>query len=325
MSPITYQSLRAEIEAYYQPPLRRKSTLAKMRTVLREFGDLPGVELSTDVTAAAIRAWLAKYPDRAPMTQRSYLSALRAALRLSRKAGWIDFNPFELRTVCDWVPFAAFDEEDEEPGSRRHCSIAEICRLLCLLDREAREGGWPAWRLQALVYTYVHTGLRKSEALGLRVSDYRDGVFRVRGNSRRDLKTRSSRRVVGASPELVTVLDWWIPRCGSSEWLFPGVIRRGPWLGGSPGYRPLDQVRAAGERAGIEGLTIHSLRRSIATHARRLGLTRDDVQDLLGHADVETQDDWYREQDAENARELARRIRFRPPTPFADGQAPPPA
>ena len=178
-------------------------------------------------------------------------------------------------------------------------------------DAEAILGSWPAARLQALVYTYAYTGLRKAEALGLLTAevDLTDRSISVRGRRSRRLKTRSSRRRVAIHPELGVVLQRWLPRT-ECEWVFPSLRRESPWLSGGSGYRALDHVQALAGRAGLVGVTIQAFRRSIATHARRFGLGPLEVQELLGHSSPQTQS-WYLEDDLDDQRIAIGKIDYR--------------
>lgn len=311
MPAVSFTRLEEEALALYAPPRRRKSTWFKVRCVLREFRELPGIRRSSDITPMAILRWIEAHDDRSPMTNRSYLKTFQAVCTYAKKMGYLRVSPWEIRT--DWITFD-LDEEDEPEA--RHLSIDELRALLDQLDAEALAGGWLEWRLQALGYTYVHTALRAREALGLKLVDIelKRGVIRLRSRRRRKLKTRTSERIVGIPDHLRVVYERWIPQCGS-EWLFPGVRRKTPWMGGTSGKRPLDAIKAVAGRAGIEHVTIHALRRSLATHAARLGISRDERKDLLGHGSLRTGDDWYTEEDASNARDVAKRIRFRSKRP----------
>lgn len=184
-------------------------------------------------------------------------------------------------------------------------------KLIDQADADAILGDWQAGRLQALIYTYVYTGLRKAEALGLLAEDVDlDGrAISVRGRRSRRLKTRSSRRKVAIHPELAVVLRRWLPRTGC-EWLFPAIRRESAWLGGTTGYRALDHVQGLARRCGLEGVTIQSFRRSVATHAKRFGLGPLEVKDLLGHSSVQTQD-WYLEDDLANQHAAIGKIDYR--------------
>lgn len=292
MPAVTFARFRSEVLDLYRPPQRRKATLAKMEKVLREVAEL-NVRRTSDLTPGLICRWLERHADRRPATNRSYLGSLRAACNVAKKLGWLRATPWDVR--ADWIP--ADDEDDAEPLAKRHLTVLEIVRLLDQADAEAIRGTWQAGRLQALVYTYAYTGLRKAEALGLLTAevDLVDHAISVRGRRSRRLKTRSSRRRVAIHPELGVVLARWLPRT-ECEWVFPSIRRESPWLNGGTGYRALDHVQALAGRAGIDGVTIQSFRRSIATHARRFGLGPLEVRDLLGHSSERTQE-WYLEDD----------------------------
>jgi integrase len=306
MPPVTFTRLRSEVLAIYAPPQRRKATYAKMDKILREVADL-GVRRSSDLTPSLLVRWLAAHDDRRPATNRSYLGSLRAACNIARKMGYIRVTPWDIRS--DWIPLDV--EEDAEPLPRRHLSVLEIVRLLDQADAEAILGSWPAARLQALVYVYAFTGLRKCEALGLLTADVNlpERFLELRGRRARRLKTRSSRRRVALHDDLVVVLQRWLPRTGC-EWVFPSLRRESAWLGGTTGYRALDHVQALAARCGIAGVTIQAFRRSIATHARRFGLGPLEVKDLLGHSSERTQE-WYLEDDLDDQRVAISKIDYR--------------
>ncbi len=129
------------------------------------------------------------------------------------------------------------------------------------------------------------------------------------------LKTkRSAARLPLAAP-LVDVLALWLPRCGG-EWVFPGARLGGPWTSGPPGYKPLDEIRAAGERAGVRDLTIAGFRKTIGTLAKGWGLGQLEVKALLRHSNVETQR-WYDEEQVESLRPAVAKIQFRVISPGA--------
>lgn len=306
MPAVSFARFEAEVMALYRPPQRRKATAAKMQKVLREVAALK-IRRTSDISPVLIVDWLAAHSDRRPATNRSYLGSLRAAVNIGRKLGYIRVSPWDIR--ADWIPVD--DEDDAEPLPRRHLSVQEMVRLLDQADAEAIQGAWQAGRLQALVYTYAYTGLRRNEALGLLVSevDLVGRSIRVKSRRSRRLKTRSSRRLVAVHEDLAVVLARWIPRAGS-EWLFPTIKRESAWMFGSKGYRPLDHVQALADRAGIAGVTIQAFRRSIATHARRFGLGPLEVRDLLGHSSEQTQV-WYLEDDLEDQRAAIGKIDYR--------------
>jgi integrase len=322
MSAVAFRRLVDELESLYRPPRRSKATWCKLRQVLAEVGAMPGVRTTRHLTAVTIAAWIDAHPGRAPATVHALLRSLRAACSYAVAAGYLagDRDPFRWRGPAAWIdpgdagPSSRDDGDDAGPWAR-HRTADEVARLLRQADREARRGPWEARRLRALCYVLAYTGMRKGEALGLRAADIdlAAGVLRLRSNSRRRLKTRGAAAPLAIPPDLAAVLADWIPRSGC-EWLFPGVTRSGPWLGGPPGDKALDQVKALGARAGVPGLTILAFRHTFATLAERWQLGELELQRQLRHTRRRTQDA-YRGADLDTLRCIARKVRFAAPSP----------
>ncbi len=306
-----FSAFVAEVLSLYAPPLRAPQTWRALRQVLREFGELPEPPRTiADLRAPAIAAWVRAHPDRTPARTTSLLRSLAPVLRYAAEEGYAPASPFAgFRRLKGWVRQEVL--APERPQAARYRPAAEIGRLLELLDAEAAEGSWKAGRLQALVYLYAFTGLRKAEALHLRPWDLdlvkRTVTIEPRASWRP--KTRKSAATLPLAAPALAVLALWLPRCGG-VWLFPGVELKTPWLWGGPGQTPLDQVRAAGERAGVTGLTIASFRKTIGTMAKAWGLGPLELQALLRHSSVKTQE-WYDEADVEVLRSATAKITFR--------------
>jgi integrase len=241
-------------------------------------------------------------------------------------------------------------------------SLDELAHVLRVAQSEAdRKAGWAGWRagrLMALTAVVAYTGMRKSEALHLRVEDldFATGMVQLVSRSGFAYKTEASAQPLPLPPALVRILRAWVPRLGEFHpgietdsghqyhsvlnirgrrprtpdylppsvpravpkpglatdpgWLIPNVYRTGPWVGGSPGHDPLDQLQALGRRAGVPGLTFQSLRHSWATHAESAwGLTDGQIQRILRHTNTRTQ--WhYRHAERNNLRAIAEGISF---------------
>lgn len=310
MRKITWDRLRAELLSLYEPPLRAPATYRQMRQAFAEFAVLPGVKRAGDLTPPNIAAWIRAYPARSPARTASMLRCLSVIATYAVKAGCLSHDPFDFRSPRQWVRLDAQAGRPASAKSVRHRSAAEIGALLELLDLEAAGGSWAAGRLQALVYVYAFTGLRKNEALHLEVADV-DLLARtlsVRPKADWRPKTLDSAAVLPLAGPLAEVLARWVRRCGD-RWLFPGARLLGPWTGGSPGRKAIDEIKAAGARAGIEGLTILGFRKSLGTLAKSWGVTQLELKALLRHTTVETQR-YYDEEDAELLRAAADKITF---------------
>lgn len=309
MRRISFETLCAEALSVYEPPLRQYPTYAQMRQVLREFSLVPGLQYCPDIKPTVIATWIKLHPQRSPVRTLSLLRTFRAACNYALSSGYLDRDPFGFRKVHDWVLCEVV--ESEKPRPPKHRKPDDLGRILALADQEAALGSWKAGRLQALVYTYAFTGMRKMEALRLRVGDIDLDRRTVAITARRSWrpKTPKSAAVLPLAAPLVAVLTLWLPRSGG-EWVFPGVRLKAPWTGGCPGYKPLDEIRQLGERAGVPGITILGFRKSIGTHAKTWGLGQLELKALLRHTNIETQK-FYDEEAVESLRPAVEKIQLR--------------
>jgi integrase len=306
LTPVPWSRFAAEALSLYAPPMRRPATQRKLRQVLAEFSG--HCDSSSDLTPAAIAAWMgATTHRRGPRTQLALLRTLKPLCTYGETAGYLN-DPFRFRKPRAW--FASGQLEPPEKAFPRHRSAKEIRAVLELADREAAEGRWEARRLHAAIYSWCFTGARKTEILGLRAADIDLGhqLMRIEPNIRRPLKTASSAATLPIPPALADVLSDWLPNC-ESDWLFPHRYRSGPWLYGPHGAKAIDQVKALGRRAGVDGLTILSFRHSFATCAEAWGFGELMLQRLLRHAHPQTQQS-YRHRDLDQLRLAAELIRY---------------
>lgn len=294
----TIRQLKDELECLYTPPLRAQATWYPIRQVLEEF-ERVGIKLTSELQPPAIGKWIKAHPDRGAMTIKKLLGSLRAACSYAVQMRYLERSPFEFRR--EWV-------RTPKTRAEKHHSAESISRVLSLLEDE-QNLGWEEKRLLALTATYAYTGLRKMEALNSKVADYHldDGFLDLVAHRR--LKTSDSEQPIPLPSRLVKILRDWLPRT-ESEWAFPNKTRTGPWTGGSPGKKPLDQIKIAGERAGVKGFTVLSLRHSWATHAESLwDLGEGVTKRVLRHTTTRTQFH-YRHADLPNLRRRVDGISF---------------
>ena len=144
-----------------------------------------------------------------------------------------------------------------------------------------------------LVLLLLSTGLRRSEAAAITMDqvDMEHRQLRVRGKGNKE-------RVVPLTPQVVDAIQqylaWRLSACGhaqaggstQSDHLFISQM----WGQPINGARIHRIVRALLERAGLagQGITVHKLRHTFATHLVRNGVDVKTVQELLGHADLGT-------------------------------------
>lgn len=249
LKPRSLAVFAAELLALYEPPFRSGPTREKLRQVLGQVMQLPGVETVTDLTPATVGAWVRTMIGRglSRATIDGYLSNLRSACSYAVRRGYLPSNPVECRD--QWLPHGY--EGRPAPVPLDAPTAEQMTGLLnLLLDRSIT---WEGHRLFALVMIVAYAGLRRNEALNLRWEhcDIADRIFRV-------MSAPLARRVRPMPAKIAEVLDRWRPHC-DSEWVIPHKLLTGPWTGGPPGQKPIHRLRDAGQMAGIDHLSFERL------------------------------------------------------------------
>jgi len=173
----------------------------------------------------------------------------------------------------------------------RAIGIAEVERLLAAASPGGAAGGADGGPLQlrdrALLELLYGTGARISEAVGLDVDDVGGPALRLAGKG-------GKHRIVPVGSYAARALDAYLVRArpalagaarraSASPALFLNarggrLSRQGAW----------GVLKAAAGRAGLDGVSPHTLRHSFATHLLDGGADVRVVQELLGHASVTT-------------------------------------
>ena len=283
MPRVAFPRFRQEILALYEPPLRAKNTWFKVRQVLDVLESL-GARSTSDLTPGIVARFIGSNVAWRPATIRGLLGYLSPICAYAKQMGYTRVNPFEIRR--DWFKSPGLDDQAEGDPRPDHLSIEQIASLLDLL--ESRKASWSGGRLYALTALFAYTGVRRNEGLTRAVADFDLPRRIVSLRPRRiRLKTVASAQPVGIPPELVPILEEWLPRSGS-KWAFPGVRGDSPWTGGPMGKRPLDELKAAAQEIGIQ-VNFRLLRHSWATHAELRGIGELMVQRQLRHTSRRTQ------------------------------------
>ncbi|TYK48316.1 tyrosine recombinase XerC [Actinomadura decatromicini] len=250
-----------------------------LRAYLGDLNDLVGYAADTGVTepgeldVSLLRAWLARQHalgrSRATLARRT--AAVRAFTRHLHRRGLLDDDPGLLLGT---------------PKRQRDLPTAltqeEAARLLDTMDAQGPLG----LRDLAVLELLYGTGVRVSELCGLDVDDLDTGrrTVRVLGKGGRE------RTVPVGEPAVRAVQDWL--RAGrpalstekSGPALFLGV--RGGRLHPTSARRIVhDRITEVGE---VPDLSPHGLRHSAATHLLEGGADLRSVQEILGHASLQT-------------------------------------
>jgi integrase/recombinase XerD len=169
----------------------------------------------------------------------------------------------------------------------RAIGIAEVERLIDVAGTGGEAGDPLPLRDRALLELLYGTGARISEAVGLDVDDVGGPTLRLAGKG-------GKHRIVPVGSYAAAALDAYLVRArpalsasarrtSASPALF--LNARGGRLTRQGGWGVL---QAAAGRAGLTGISPHTLRHSFATHLLDGGADVRVVQELLGHASVTT-------------------------------------
>lgn len=314
IEPKPWAEFRAELLAIYEPPMRSRKTYTAMRRAFDRIEAVGPIESTADLTAGLIARLIKAQPaDRSSRTLLGLLRCVRVAANYAMQNGYVVVSPFAVRPLRAWVPRVG------PPAEKRYLTRDEIRKVLLKAAEEVRDlRGWPQWkarRIQALASTLAYCGLRRSEALNLHVADIRleHRCILLTDRSREGgygLKTAASAQPVPIPGALVPILEDWLSHRldappgllmpAEIPWLIPNVTRTGPWTGGSPGTTALACLKALGRRSGVEGVTLQSLRRSLATHLEHHGAGQAMITRILRHTNPETTKAWYQKADVAN-------------------------
>jgi len=173
---------------------------------------------------------------------------------------------------------------------------------------------------EILVHFLRWTGLRLGEALSLRIGDVDLDEKTVTVS---DSKTESGIRQVPIAPELLPRIKAWLHHLERKNvyrhrGYFFCTTRAGHWRDSTTGETKASEpgsplkpqqvekiIRRVGERAGIDRLTPHRLRRTFGSFLLNEGMRLESVSNLLGHSDTRvTQQAYASLEDATVRREM---------------------
>jgi site-specific recombinase XerD len=220
-----------------------------------------------------------------------------ASVRRAHSAwsGFFDFLVAEV--VVDGNPMAAVPKPKTPTSMPRSIrapgAVERLLRAAAEADPTARDP-WPARDL-ALVATFCVTGIREAEAAGLSMG----ALAGSRGDRRMEVKGKGGKvRPVPVDPTLDVVLDEYLTE---RKRRFPKEDLDHPatplFVDVRDRRMTVDQIRYLIEklyvRAGIRaqvpaGALVHALRHTFATAALEAGADVVELQELLGHASLET-------------------------------------
>lgn len=234
-----------------------------------------GVEDPSELSLAALRAWLADMSGRgrARSTIARRAAAARSFTSWCQQRGLLPTDPGERLAspqVAQVLP--AVLDVGEASALMEHAAVS------------ADDGSPLAVRDVAMMELLYGTGVRVSELCGLDRADVdrRERVLRVLGKGDRE------RTVPFGGPAAKAMDEWWEVRAA----LVTGRSADALFLGARGGRVDPRAVRTVVHRlsrqAGVTEVAPHGLRHSAATHVLEGGADLRSVQELLGHASLAT-------------------------------------
>ncbi len=262
------------------------NTVAAYRKDLRDLGDflddyLGGTAWSwTDVDRLTLRGFLG-WCHRKGLSRRTSarkLSAVRSFFRFLHAEGRSPGNP--TRAV------RAPKLEKRLPG---HLSRAEVESVFHLAQAKADENTFLGTRNLAILELLYGSGIRLAELCGLDLAgvDLASLQAKVLGKGRKERIVPLTRSAVTAIRRYNSRRQEVLARSGSVQDESALLLSR---LGRRISRRTVQEVvrRMIGDVAEGEGLSVHSMRHTFATHLLDAGADLLAVKELLGHASLST-------------------------------------
>ncbi len=297
----------------------RPATIEQRVSVVRRFAAFADL-FPWQWTPAEAEAWLAELSSKtgqsmAFSTVRGYQLSLRlfCDYLTDQRYGWVvlcmeRFGAAPTQILHEWNTVVHVNEFEGRPG-RRALTYDEVQTLFDAADvqveeirERARKGSLQALRNAVLLKTVYAFGLRRSEAIGLDLSDLRVNPKAADYGRFGGLFVRWAKSSRGGPPKRRTVLtvpemDWIVGILGH----YLDEVRPHFAAGAHPAFwltercgristRGVNEAFAdARDAAGLpEELDLHSLRHSYITHLVEFGYPEKFVQDQVGHSYAST-------------------------------------
>ncbi len=247
-------------------------TQSMIGACVREFWGWGRYVMVDHITPVAIRdfyTWLHTRPLQrgagglSAMMISHYVYSLKVFFGWLQQSGRLPVNP---------MSGLQFDSPTRLP--REPLTVVEVTALF-----EAAE----TLREQALLHVFYSAGLRRTEGVMLRTSDVhgKERLLYVRAGK------GGRRRVVPLAARVATAFSTYLEQeRGSGR---SGAFLLSPAGAPMTGAQCLLLLKTLLERAGLPAtITLHDLRRSVATHLLQAGMRAEQVRDFLGHQHLET-------------------------------------
>lgn len=237
---------------------RSKNTLRGYRTDIEQFANMRGVSSIDQITKQEIRAYIAELADNGaePASRNRKLTALRSFCNYLNEEGYISGNP------AASVQYAKIDKRLPE--------VMTVDETFSAIDSAA---GNP--RDKAILETFYGTGARVDEVARLKVTDinFEDQLVRLFGKG-------SKQRVVPMSSAAIESIKTYLEiRDNKSEFVFDSPVNPSTHLS----TRAIYDIAVK-----YAGVSPHKFRHSVATHLLANDMDIREIQEFLGHENINT-------------------------------------
>jgi integrase len=253
----------------------RSGSRASLRPLLAAIGSVPLAKLT--------RKQLEQTRDK--LSQRYRANTVRNILRpLGAALSWA-----VRQDLAPHSPMRGLELPRKE-RSLESLTQREAALLLVEAERQARKGGLPWWSRWVAISLALRLGIRRGEVFGLRWTDIDFAAKRITVARSYRLTPKSGKaRHLPLPSSLVPLLEEWRGRCPeTAERLICPVVHRGRWQMSSE--KATHCLRLLLKTAGCRTLTRgwHALRHTFASQYLMAGGSIAALQQMLGHASVET-------------------------------------
>ncbi len=225
----------------------------------------------------SIRAWLYQMAKAGlkPVTLSRKLSSLRTFFDYLQREGMVDQNPARLVRL-----------PKHRPNLPDYLNVDDV---FCIIEANEKEGVL-GLRNRAICELLYSSGLRVSELVGLDLEDVSKelAVLKVRGKGRKERIVPIGQKAMDALKEYIERRCELVKRGtgeeGTSQPLF--LNRSGKRLSPRAVQRLIKNLRL---KAGVSShCTPHTLRHAMASHLLEAGADLRAIQEMLGHASLQT-------------------------------------
>jgi len=267
-------------------PQTVRGYLSDLRLFVRWFEQSNGEAFEPQVVTPSdvrtYRQYLLTLKRRKANTVNRHLMSIRSYLDWAVGQGLIEQNPAEPIKAVQQIPQAPrwLDKKEQYALQRAIEKDLQLAQLRYPVRITTRQ------RDAAMVILMLHTGLRLSELLELRLGDVelmdRKGLLHVLGKGRKE-------RTIPLNTEARRALGSWLsirPETNGNETIFIALEQVAD---GSLCGRSMQRVvRRLGQDAGLPKLSPHILRHTFAKNLVDAGVSLEKVAALLGHSNLNT-------------------------------------